>query len=126
MPRFNKWLTGKLADVPVDRVAKKALQARLRAVNWYLDAVKSDEAEPVHQLRIWTRRSAAALDLFAPTIPPRRRRWLKRKLRKIRRTAGRVRDLDVLLARQAAEDPSRRLESISSSCLRPSIAACSV
>src|SRR4029453_17422832 len=101
MPRFNKWLTRVKPEAPVDRVAKQALAARLRAVEHYLsEAVAGKgEAEAIHQLRIWTRRSAAALRLFATAVPEELRKWMKKKLRQIRRTAGEVRDCDVHLER---------------------------
>src|SRR5262245_35539503 len=71
MPRFEKWLIGVSASAPVDHVARRALVVRLRAVKHYLDAALSgpDEAEGVHQLRIWTRRAEAALKLFRQAIP---------------------------------------------------------
>jgi CHAD domain-containing protein len=103
MPRFDKWLTGIADDAPVDLVARRALKTRLRAVAWYLARIHKDEPEVVHQLRIWTRRAAAALKLFAATLPARRRRWMKRTLRKVRRAAGQVRDSDVLIARLQAQ-----------------------
>jgi CHAD domain-containing protein len=99
MPRFEKWLTGVAVDAPVDRVADKALAMRLKAVGHFFEAAVhgSDEAEGIHQLRIWTRRTSAALRLFAVALPEEQRKWLKKKLRKIRRTAGVVRDCDVQL-----------------------------
>jgi CHAD domain-containing protein len=105
MARFEKWLTEIGPDAPVPRAAKKALASRLRAVEHYLQEaaqVSGDEAsdaEAVHQLRIWTRRAAAALRLFAPVLPRRRAKWVRRTLRRIRRTAGEARDCDVLAER---------------------------
>src|SRR5688572_24408829 len=102
MPRLKKWLTAVGPDVPVTRAARKALTSRLRAVEECLAEAahvsgRSDgDIEAVHQLRIWTRRSAAALRLFKRVLPPRRAKWLKRKLRQIRRAAGEARDCDVL------------------------------
>jgi CHAD domain-containing protein len=105
MARFEKWLTEVGPDAPVVRAARKALAVRLRAVEHYLqDAAQvsgngESDAESVHQLRIWTRRGAAALRLFAPVLPRRRAKWLKQTLRRIRRTAGEARDCDVLAER---------------------------
>ena len=102
MPRLDKWLTAVGPDAPVTRAARKALASRLRAVEKYLAEAaqvsgRSDNgAEVVHQLRIWTRRAAAALSLFDEVLPRRRAKRLKRKLRQIRRTAGEARDCDVL------------------------------
>jgi CHAD domain-containing protein len=102
MPRFEKWLTAIGPDAPVTRAARKALRSHLRAVEHLLGEAAhvsgraKDDAEAVHQLRIWTRRAAAVLRLFDEVLPRRRAKWLKRKLRKIRRTAGEARDCDVL------------------------------
>lgn len=106
MPRFEKWLVNVAPETPVDRVARKALALRLRAVAWYLDAAIADEdqAESIHQLRIWTRRAAAALRLFAPTLFEKPAKQLKKTLRKLRRAAGAVRDCDV--HRQQLQDDS--------------------
>jgi CHAD domain-containing protein len=101
MPRFDKWLTGVAGDEPVDRVARAALETRLAAVRHFLvkAAVRHPEAEDVHQLRIWTRRSAAALRLFTPALPKSPKKWMKKTLKKLRRLAGAVRDCDVYLKR---------------------------
>ncbi|HKB04244.1 MAG TPA: CHAD domain-containing protein [Gemmataceae bacterium] len=96
-----KWLP----DVgPGDRavdVAARSLQTRLDAVRRYLkwSVERKDEPEHVHQLRVWTRRADAALTLYADLLPKRCVRRLRKRLRKIRRVAGRVRDCDVLAAR---------------------------
>jgi CHAD domain-containing protein len=105
MARFDKWLTDLGPEAPVPRAARKALASRLRAVEHYLQEaaqVSGDDAcdtEAVHQLRIWTRRAAAALRLFEPVLPRRRCKRLKRTLRRLRRTAGQARDCDVLAER---------------------------
>ena len=55
--------------------------------------------QPVHQLRTWTRRGEAQLELIAllPEAPPHeaQRKEALDLLKKLRRAAGRVRDLDV-------------------------------
>ena len=104
MPRLEKWLTDVSPDDPVPRAARKALKVRFKAVEHYLKVAglssgKKDSAEAVHQLRIWTRRCSAALRLFGAVLPRRTAKWLKRKLRKVRRTAGEARDCDVLAER---------------------------
>jgi CHAD domain-containing protein len=105
MPRFDKWLSAIPASATVDQVARRALGVRLRAVAHFLDAAVGgqDENEGIHQLRIWTRRAAAALRLFRPALPAGRRRRMKQLLRKLRRRAGAVRDADVHLTRLQAE-----------------------
>lgn len=99
MRRFEKWLTGIKPDDPVDRAARQALAMRLTAVQHYMsEAVKGDDQqEGIHQLRIWTRRAAAALRLFRPALAGVRKKWIKKTLRKLRRLAGGVRDCDVYL-----------------------------
>jgi CHAD domain-containing protein len=112
MPRAEKWLSNVREDTPAPRAARQALKPRLLEVAKLLgDAAhvtgKSDkDAEAVHQLRIWSRRSAAALRLFGELLPRRTAKWLKRKLKEIRRAAGSARDCDVLAERiEAGELP---------------------
>jgi CHAD domain-containing protein len=105
MPRFDKWLGDVGPDAPVSRAARRAVTLRLAAVeHFFRRAVRKPKpggasAEAVHQLRIWTRRAAAALRLFSDFLPKKNSRWLKRKLRKVRRAGGDARDCDVMLAR---------------------------
>jgi CHAD domain-containing protein len=105
MPRFQKWLTAAQPDAPADEVARLALAERLLAVSYYLDEALggSDEAEAIHQLRVWTRRAATALALFRPALKRGPRQRIKKALRKIRRRAGAIRDCDVYLQRVQAE-----------------------
>jgi len=113
MPRFEKWLTGLAATAPVDHVARRALAVRLQAVMHYLGAALGgpDEAEGVHQLRVWTRRADAALKLFRPAVPADERKPMRKLLRKLRRTAGEIRDCDVHAERlnAQAEQPPKRI-----------------
>jgi len=110
MPRLEKWLTAVGPDAPITRAARKALAVRLGAVEHFLKQAgqvsgeANDDAESVHQLRIWTRRATAALRLFAEVLPRRTAKWLKRKLRSIRHTAGEARDCDVLAERLESGD----------------------
>jgi CHAD domain-containing protein len=99
MPRFQKWLSSAYPEAPADEVARAALAERLLAVSHFLDKSvgDSDEAEAIHQLRVWTRRASAALKLFEPAIPKSHHKWMKKTLRKVRRKAGAVRDCDVHL-----------------------------
>jgi CHAD domain-containing protein len=105
MPRFDKWLGPLGPDAPVSRAARQALEVRLAAVEHFFGRAAKQpksgraDAEAIHQLRIWTRRAAAALRLFRDLLPTRQARWLKKKLQQVRRTAGMARDCDVLLAR---------------------------
>ncbi|MDX1947577.1 MAG: CHAD domain-containing protein [Pirellulaceae bacterium] len=104
MPSFDKWLTDVQSDDPVPRVARQALKVRLAAVvHFFGQAARHGKrermnVEGVHQLRVWTRRSGAALKLFAPVLPRRQAKWLAAKLKEIRGVAGEARDCDILLA----------------------------
>ncbi|MCA9099837.1 MAG: CHAD domain-containing protein [Planctomycetales bacterium] len=100
-----KWIDGTAPDQPVVDVARHALASRLELVCYYLPLAAErwqEEIEYVHQLRVITRRSVAALDTFGHLVSNRRREWLGRRLKKIRRAAGEARDCDVQLERLAA------------------------
>jgi CHAD domain-containing protein len=102
MPRFNKWIADTHPEQPVSEAARRALEARLEAVWHYLSAAarhRPAEAENVHQLRVWSRRAGAALRVFEELLPRRRARWFRKQVRRARRTAGELRDLDVLAQR---------------------------
>ena len=105
-PRPNKWVQGVSPDDRTTAVATRTLQARLAAVLHYLPlAAEKAEAdvEYVHLLRVWTRRAAAALKLYASLLPRRRTAWIKKQLKRLRRAANDARDCDVL-ARHLADD----------------------
>jgi CHAD domain-containing protein len=55
--------------------------------------------EYVHQMRVWSRRAVAATDLYAELLPTARRKWMEKKLKRIRRAANDARDDDVFAAR---------------------------
>jgi CHAD domain-containing protein len=55
--------------------------------------------EAIHQLRICSRRSQAALSVYDHILPKKPARWLRRQLKRIRQAAGICRDLDVLKER---------------------------
>jgi len=104
MPRYDKWLTGISPQAPTDEVARRAIGLRLLAVRHYLELAADGrhEVEAIHQLRIWTRRAAAAIRFFKPATGRSPRRKMQRLLGQIRRTAGLVRDCDVHLERLQA------------------------
>ena len=98
----DKWIPDVLpSDSTVD-VAVRTLRNRLDAVLHYLvlAAEKEDsDTEHVHQLRVWSRRAMAALDLYQDSMPRRRRKWIRKQLKRIRRAASDARDCDVLIQR---------------------------
>lgn len=115
MGRNSKWIESQ-PDDSVARIGRRALSSRLQQVRHYLDlAVRqsASETENVHQLRVFSRRAAAALEIFEAWLPPRRGRWIARQVKKVRRAAGEARDLDVLLMRwtqRASQMPAAQSE----------------
>jgi CHAD domain-containing protein len=102
MQRGEKWIAVCAPDEPVSGVARRAIDDRLHAVDgWLRTAAQATEnvGEAIHQLRVASRRAAAALDVFAELCPRRERAAWKHRLRRIRRKAGKFRDLDVLVTR---------------------------
>ncbi len=61
-------------------------------------AVRGDDAEYVHQMRVATRRLRAALRMFGPVLPADFAERLVPSLRELMRALGQARDLDVLMA----------------------------
>ncbi len=100
---MEKWVSASI-DEPASAVAVRALDGRLGAVLRWLKQVRRfpDEPRHVHQLRVWCRRADAALDFFAPLLPARRAKRLRSRVKRLRRAAGEVRDLDVLAPRVVA------------------------
>jgi len=104
----DKWLIANSAADPISQAAERAVGQRMSAVLHYhpLAAFHSeDDVEHVHQLRVWCRRGVAAVDVFAPLLAPRKAAKAKKWLRRIRKSAGDARDLDVLALR-LDQDPN--------------------
>lgn len=95
-------------DAPLVPTARSVLAERLSKVLQWLDQPRRafEDAETVHQLRVATRRAEAALRLFAPLLPRRRRRQVQKRLRRLRQAAGAVRDCDVHLAQAIQRRPA--------------------
>ncbi len=101
MGRSSKWIESQ-PDDQVEDVARRALASRLERTWYYLEQSVSappSETENVHQLRVSTRRTAAAMEIFADWLPRRRGRFVNKQVRKVRKAAGQARDLDVLRLR---------------------------
>lgn len=102
MARKGKWIEGTFAEQPVSAAARRTLEVRLAVVWHHLPLASrraAEDIEHVHQLRVASRRAVAAIEIFAELLPRRRARWLLKRLKEIRRTAGAARDDDVLAAR---------------------------
>ena len=61
-------------------------------------ALRSDDPEYVHQMRVATRRLRAALRMFGPVLPAGFAEQLVPSMRELMRALGQARDLDVLMA----------------------------
>src|SRR5512144_1897709 len=117
---IDRWTPDVLPDDRTVDVAVRTMRNRLDAVLHYLTLAAETEdkdGEHVHQLRVWSRRAVAALDLYRDWMPRRRRKWVRKHLKQIRRAAGGTRDCDVLIQRlqRKRSTPGRRrwLESLS-------------
>src|ERR1043165_1671605 len=111
----EKWITGLQGDMPACEAAKKVLSIRLGVVRDRLPSAvfhAEDDIEHVHQLRVGTRRAAAALRIFAQCLPERLFDKTRKTLRALRRSAGEARDWDVFLemlqTRQGKTDAKQR------------------
>jgi CHAD domain-containing protein len=94
----EKWITTLSLDTPAADAARQVLTARLAAVRSRLaPAVEraGEDVEHVHQLRVASRRAAAALRTFADCLPEEPYRSARKLLRNVRRAAGDARDWDV-------------------------------
>ncbi|MEZ6117201.1 MAG: CHAD domain-containing protein [Pirellulaceae bacterium] len=103
----------------ISKIGRSVLKKQLRTVLKLLKlaAEESDrDVEFVHQLRIMTRKTEAALALFADATRRIAVKELKAELRRIRRAAGEARDVDVnnqrLFASILGEDFGIRSEAI--------------
>src|SRR5262245_50660573 len=96
----GKWVAGLAPEIRVGKAARLALMARLEAVHAELAgaAEMSPDPEPVHQLRVATRRAAAAIEVFDSRLPRKAARRARKALKRVRRAAAAARDADVFLA----------------------------
>lgn len=101
----GKWVTISDATLPTGRAAPPILSARLHAVEHWLPLAaheSADDVEYVHRLRVSCRRADAAVRAFGSFFA-RRKKGLRRWLRRLRRSAGPARDIDVLVMRLRQE-----------------------
>jgi CHAD domain-containing protein len=93
----GKWIDGLRADLPAEKAARLALDARLTVVSEYLPRALHHvrDTENVHQLRVGTRRADAALRIFRGCVHGKEFRKARTRLRALRHAAGAARDWDV-------------------------------
>jgi CHAD domain-containing protein len=102
IPDRNKWIRQLHCDDSVATAAYVTLNSRLATVAHFLRlaAKHADETpEHVHQLRVSTRRSLAALRMYEAVLPKKETKRFRKRLNRIRKAAGEARDLDVFLLR---------------------------
>jgi CHAD domain-containing protein len=106
----GKWISDLTRDTPVADAARRVLAVRLELVRSKLGLALREadqDVEHVHQLRVGTRRAAAALDIFRLCLPEKVWRRGRRTLRRLRRAAGQARDWDVFLLELTAWRPKQ-------------------
>ena len=84
---------------PVSELARRIIGQRLSRVARLLPRAANQpekDIEYVHDLRVGARRATAALQMFAPCLPPPTYKEMTSVLRRVRRAAGPARDLDVI------------------------------
>jgi CHAD domain-containing protein len=103
----GKWITDLTSTTPVADAARRALAMRLESVREGMGRVlraPARDPEPIHQLRVSTRRAGAAVSLFRICLPEKQFRLARKQLRQVRQAAGAARDWDVLLHALAQSD----------------------
>lgn len=95
----SKWIDDLTSDTAVGKAARRALDSRLSHVRQTLRQAGQwgPDSEPIHHLRVATRRASAALDAFGDMLPRKIDRRTRRTLKQLRRAAGGARDADVFL-----------------------------
>lgn len=94
-------------DDLVVAVARATLDDRLKTVRKRFSQAAhrgGTNPERIHQLRVATRRASAAIDFYKDFATRKSAEKMDRCLKRIRRTAGKVRDSDMLLARFSARE----------------------
>ena len=103
---FLKWLPSD-PQATACEVARDALSSRLEQVPTLLELVAhhgSEDRDHVRRLRVATRRATTAVNLFHEFASRGTVAQITRDLKKIRKAAGRVRDLDVLIENVRTRD----------------------
>lgn len=98
--RDGKWIAHVRPEMPLSEAARHVLLARLQVVADYLPRALFEadrDPENVHQLRVGTRRAAAALRIFDDCLPGKARKRAGKRLRRLRQAAGVARDWDVFV-----------------------------
>lgn len=98
--------------MPVTAAAERTLTARLAPLPPLIQRVdrgRTPSPAAIHNLRVGCRRAGAALLLYRELLTSGAGDWWRRRLRKLRRAAGPIRTLDVLLRRLNEHQPDSPL-----------------
>jgi len=101
MVSYGKWVEAS-PDETLAAVAGRSLGTRFEAVQAFLEKAATQaekDVEFVHQTRVWSRRAAAALELYQSLMPAWRIERSAKLLKRIRRAANDARDDDVFAQR---------------------------
>lgn len=95
--REQKWYFEIGPEMSLTDATREVLGASAATVTRYVEraCTEGHDVEVVHQLRVATRRLGAALKMFRCVLPDKVHRRIRRANRRLRRTAGALRDLDV-------------------------------
>lgn len=98
--------------------AEKVTAERLDRMLSHVEGVrKAEDIEPVHQMRVWSRRSRAALEIFAVCFSGRDYQKVEREVKAATDALSEARDLDVMienLQARAAKLPVKQRAGIES------------
>jgi CHAD domain-containing protein len=90
----------KEAPNPLRDYAIRVLTPRLKKMLAQMEGVcLAEEIEPIHQMRVWSRRSRAALDIFGACFYEKEFATLALEVKRVTRALGAARDLDVMIQR---------------------------
>jgi len=108
-PTGNRNSNTKIAAATATDIIRQSCSESLRALKKYRPAVLRLEEEPIHQMRVGTRKLRAILTLFKTLMDPQWADELATELRWLAHSLGSVRDYDILRARlRAAARPDDR------------------
>ncbi len=110
MPMLDRTPAAARATAPVEKLARQVVKQRVQAALYFWQRVAkraTPRVSDIHQLRVWSRRAIAAIELFGALLPAEPAADLLRILNKARKRAGQARDCDVLLA--TLDKPARAI-----------------
>jgi CHAD domain-containing protein len=86
-------------EEPFARAAARVVEVRAEEVFAHADGVLDvEDVEPVHDMRVATRRLRAALEVFEPCFPRKRHRKALKRVKALGDALGERRDRDVAIA----------------------------